>query len=241
MPTLVTVEDRTPWQWNVGAGYAAGARLGLDARISHLNLFGSAERVDLQGRVSRIERTAKAAFTLSDAWHPALLLSVQAGHQEIDERAFFVRSRGGQAAATWQWSSAVSSTVAYAVAREESDVDPSLDPLLGLEDGVLSAWSVDLDHQRQTSHGSPGRSLSLHVEQAGGWMAEEIFPRGLERDAGMGHVRAEPSVSFRRTCRRRERPRRDAGDEIRGVQAADRCPVRRGGQRVAGSMDDAVG
>ena len=84
-------------------GYAAGERLGLDARISHLNVFGSAERIDLQGRVSRIERTAEVAFTQNDAWHPALSLSLQARHQEIDERAFFVMSRGGQAAVSWQW------------------------------------------------------------------------------------------------------------------------------------------
>ena len=46
---------------------------------------------------------------------------------------------------------------------------PSLDPLLGLEDGMLSAWSLDLDHRRWRGR-RPARALSLHVEQAGGWM-----------------------------------------------------------------------
>ena len=169
VPTLITVEERTPWQWNLGLGYAAGERLGLDARISHLNVFGSAGRADLQGRVSRIERTVEAAFTQADTWHPALSLSLQGRHQEIDERAFFVLSRGGQAAVSWQWTSEFASTVSYAVTREESDVDPSLDPLLGLQDGLLSAWSVDLNHRRLLG-GTPARTLSLHVEQAGGWM-----------------------------------------------------------------------
>jgi outer membrane protein assembly factor BamA len=169
VPTLITVVEDTPWKWNLGLGYAAGERLAVDARLSHLNLFGSAERLDLQGRVSRIERTAEAAFTQNDLWHPALSLSLQARHQEIDERAFFVMSRGGQAAVTWQWTSALSTTGAYAVALERSDVDASLDPLLGLQDGVLSAWSVDVDHRRLTRD-VPMRTLSLHVEQAGGWM-----------------------------------------------------------------------
>ena len=168
VPTLITVEERTPWHWNVGAGYAAGERLAVDARISHLNVFGSAERFDLQGRLSRIERTAEAAFTQSDTWHPALSLSLLARHQEIDEQAFSVLSRGGQAAAAWQWTPDLSSTVSYAVSREESDVDPALGPLLGLQDGMLSAWSLDV-HRRAES-ASPTGNLSLHVEQAGGWM-----------------------------------------------------------------------
>ena len=170
VPTLITVEEDTPWKWNLGLGYAAGERLGVDARISHLNVFGSARRVDLQGRVSRIERTAEVAFTQNDTWHPALSFSLQARHREIDERAFFVLSRGGQAAVSWQWTRQFASTVSYAVALERSDVDASLDPLLGLEDGMLSAWSVDLDHRRVTSAGPPARTLSLHIEQAGGWM-----------------------------------------------------------------------
>jgi outer membrane protein assembly factor BamA len=164
VPMLVTVEEGTPWKWNLGLGYAAGERLGVDARISHLNVFGSAERIDLQGRVSRIERTADVSFTQTDAWHPAVSLSLQARHQEIDERSFFVMSRGGQAALSWQWTPQFASTVSYAATLERSRVDASLDPLLGLEDGMLSAWSIDLDHRKVT------RALSLHIEQAGRWM-----------------------------------------------------------------------
>ena len=149
---------------------AAGEQLGVDARISHLNVLGSARRVDLQGRVSSIERTAEVTFTQSDAWHPALSLSLQARHQELDQPAFFVVSRGGQAAVSWQWTKELSTTGSYAVALERSDVDASLDPLLGLEDGMLSAWSLDLDHRRVAPAGEPVRAVSLHIEQAGGWM-----------------------------------------------------------------------
>jgi translocation and assembly module TamA len=170
VPTLISVEEGTPWKWNLGAGYAAGEHLGVDARISHLNVLGSARRVDLQGRVSSIERTAEMTFTQSDAWHPALSLSLQARHHELDERAFFVMSRGGQAAVSWQWTKEFSTTGSYAVALERSDVDASLGPLLGLEDGMLSAWSLDLDHRRVAPAAEPARAVSLHIEQAGGWM-----------------------------------------------------------------------
>ncbi len=170
VPTLIRVVEGTPWKWNLGLGYAAGERLGADARISHLNVLGSAGRVDVQGRVSRIERTAEVAFTQNDAWHPSLSLSLQARHQELDQPVFFVMSRGGQAAASWQWTKAFSTTGSYAVALERSDVDSSLGPLLGLVDGVLNAWSIDFDHRGVTSEGAAARSLALHVEQAGGWM-----------------------------------------------------------------------
>ncbi len=148
VPTLITVEEQSPWQWNLSASYAAGERLGFDARVSHLNFLGAARRLDLQGRVSRIEQTGEVAFTQSEAWHPALSLSLQARHQEIDEQSFFVMSRGGQAAVSWQWTRALATTFSYAAALERSDVDEDLDVLLGLQDGMLSAWSIDLDHRR---------------------------------------------------------------------------------------------
>ena len=133
-----------------------------------------ASAIDLQGRVSRIERTAEVAFTQTDAWHPALSLSLQARHQEIDERAFFVMSRGGQAAVSWQWTKQFASTVSYAVALERSDVDASLDPLLGLEDGMLSAWSR---RSRSSPRGAGQRSC-----------ARDLAARRAGRRMDAGHV-----------------------------------------------------
>jgi outer membrane protein assembly factor BamA len=167
VPTRVTVEERSPWQWNLALGYAAGERLGLDARLSHLNLFGSARRLDIEGRVSRIERTAQLSFLQLDTWHPALSFSAQLRHQEIDERAFFVMSRGGQAAVRWEWTDALATTASYAVAVERSRVDSSLALLAGLQDGMLSAWSVDVDHRAPAREDeAPSRLLSL--PRAGG-------------------------------------------------------------------------
>jgi translocation and assembly module TamA len=172
VPTLITVEEGTPWQWNLGFSYAAGERLGIDARLSHLDFLGSARRLDLQGRISRVEGMADVGFTQADAWHPSLAFTLQARHREIDERSFFVLSRGGQAAVSWQWTPSFSTTGAYAVALEESDVDPTLAPLLVLQDGMLSAWSLDLAHRTPPAADTPPvRTLSLHVEQAGGWMS----------------------------------------------------------------------
>ena len=177
IPTLITVEERTPWHWNLGVGYAAGDELSVDARVSHVNFLGSARRLDLEGRLSAIERNAGITLTQSDSWHRSLSLSLSARHREIDERSFFVLSRGGQAAATWQWTSRLASTFSYAVALERSTVHSSLVPLAVLQDGVLSAWSVDLDRSvaARSSAGAgnnplPSQTMALHLEQAGGWM-----------------------------------------------------------------------
>jgi translocation and assembly module TamA len=198
VPTLITVEEQSPWQWNLSASYAAGERLGFDARVSHLNFLGAARRLDLQGRVSRIERMGEVALTQTEAWHPALSLSLQARHREIDEHSFFVLSRGGQAAVSWQWTRAFSTTLSYASAFERSDVSAGLDPFLGLQDGMLNAWSIDLDDRRVQPDPQAGllvsnidtppvQTMSLHVEQAGRWMPGTFNYFNLIGDARRYH------------------------------------------------------
>jgi outer membrane protein assembly factor BamA len=195
VPTLITVEETTPWKWNLGLSYDAGEQLGVDARVSHLNVFGAAERIDLQGRVSQIERAVDVAFTQTDAWHPALSLSLQGRHQEIDERSFFVMSRGGQVAVSWQWTPRLSTTASYAATLERSEVDPSLDPLLGLEDGMLTAWAIDVDHRRVVGN-ALARALSLHVEQAGEWMPGSFNYFSIAGDARHYHHALDGRVVF---------------------------------------------
>jgi outer membrane protein assembly factor BamA len=160
VPTIVTVVERSPWRWNLSLGYSAGERLGVEGRVSHLNFLGSARRVDFEGGVSRIDRRVEAAFTQTDTWHPAVSLSAEARNAEIDADAFNVLTRGGQASLTWRRHSESAITVSYASALERSRVDAGLALLTGLRDGMLNAWSIDIDH----------RTLSLHLEQAGGWM-----------------------------------------------------------------------
>ncbi len=164
VPTTITVEERSPWRWNLSLSYAAGERLGVGARVSHLNFLGDARRLDLEGRLSYIDRQARVGFTQTDAWHPALSLSAEARHWELDEYAFHVLSQGGQAAVTWRWTPEFATTASYATALEKSQVDSSLELLTGLQDGMLNAWSLDFD-VRRSAH-----VLLLHLEQAGGWM-----------------------------------------------------------------------
>jgi len=196
VPTLVTVEEGSPWKWNVGAGYAAGERLAVDARISHLNVLGSARRVDVLGRVSAIERTGEVFFTQNDSWHPSLSFTLQARHQEIEQPAFFVTSRGGQAAVSWQWTRNLSTTGSYAVAVERSNVGSSLGPLLGLEDGMLSAWSLDVDHRNVRPDSSVADTVAIHFEQAGQWMPGTFNYVSMIGDARHYRSRLDGKVVF---------------------------------------------
>lgn len=175
VPTIITVEERSPWQWNLSLSYAAGERLGVDGRVGHLNFFGAARRLDFGARISRIERRAEASFTQVEAWHPSLSVALEARHLELDEHAFHVFSRGGQGAAGWRWRPGLTTTFSYAAAHERSDVDPSLAILTGLQDGMLNAWSLDLEHRvpadtRLDPAPTYTSAVDLHFEQAGAWL-----------------------------------------------------------------------
>jgi outer membrane protein assembly factor BamA len=172
VPILITVTEQNPWRWNLALGYAAGERLGLEARLRNMNLFGGAQRLELTGRISKIDHLAEAVFTQPQVLNPRLALSLLARDWSIDDPAFHAASKGGQAALTWMEGPEFSATFAYAVSRERSRAIAGLDPLTGLQDGMLSAWSVDLDRRALTAASATpsGPVLMLHLEQAGGWM-----------------------------------------------------------------------
>jgi hypothetical protein len=111
-------------------------------------------------------------FTQPDVWRPGMSLSLQGRNWTIDDPAFRALSRGGQGALTWFWTPRLSSTIAYGASFERGRIPGGLDPLTGLQDGMLSAWSIDVDHRTpDVERSAPsGRVLMLHVEQAGGWM-----------------------------------------------------------------------
>ena len=172
VPILIAVTEQNPWRWNLALGYAAGERLGLEARLRNMNFLGGARRVELGGSISKIEHLVEATFTQPQLVTPRLALSLLARDWSIDDPAFRAVSTGGQGAVTWMHTPQFSATFAYAASRERSRMPSGLDSLTGLQTGMLSAWSVDLD-RRTPATASPAPSglvLMLHLEQAGGWM-----------------------------------------------------------------------
>jgi len=160
VPILITVTEQNPWRWNLSLGYAAGERLGLEARVGNVNFLGGARRLELTGRISKIDRLAEVAFVQPQLRTPHLTVTLVARHWSLDAPAFHAASKGGQAAVMWMHGPEFSATFGYAASRERSQVSDALDPLTGLQTGLLSAWSVGLN----------GRRMTLYLEQAGGWM-----------------------------------------------------------------------
>ncbi|MCM3879177.1 MAG: BamA/TamA family outer membrane protein [Vicinamibacterales bacterium] len=172
VPTLITVEEQNPWRWNLSLGYEAAERLSFEARLRNVNFFGGARHLEITGRVSSIDRLAEVMFIQPELIRPRVSLSLQARHWSVDGPAFQALSRGGQAAVTWTSTPRLSTTFAYAASRERGNVTRGLDPLTELQDGMLSAWSLDLDHRTPgVERAAPsGRAMLMHLEQAGGWM-----------------------------------------------------------------------
>jgi outer membrane protein assembly factor BamA len=172
VPILITVTEQNPWLWNLSLGYTAGERLGLEARVGNMNFLGGARRLELGGRISKIDHLAEAAFTQPQLLTPRLALSLLARDWSIDNPAFHVVSKGGQAGVTWMRTPQFSATFGYAASRERSRLAGSVDSLTGPQDGMLSAWSVDIGRGALTSVGAAPSGLvsTLHLEQAGGWM-----------------------------------------------------------------------
>jgi translocation and assembly module TamA len=173
VPILITVTEQNPWRWNVALGYAASERLGVEARIGNMNFLGGARRLELTGRISKIDHLVEVGLIQPQLGSPRLTLSMSARDWSIDYPAFHAVSTGGQAAFTWVHNSRSSATVAYAVARERGQLSTGvLDSVTGLQNGLLSAWSVHLDCRTLTpSNRAPsGHEWTLYLEQAGGWM-----------------------------------------------------------------------
>jgi len=42
VPILITVTEQNRWRWNLSLGYAAGERLGIEARLANMNFLGGA-------------------------------------------------------------------------------------------------------------------------------------------------------------------------------------------------------
>ncbi len=172
VPILVTVEERSPWRWNVSVGYADSERVSLEAQVRHMNFLGGARRLELTGRVSAIDRLAQAGFVQPQLWRPGVSLSLQATSWSIDDPVVHGLSRGGRAALTRAWSPRASITVAYAASLERGRSPGGLEAMTGLQDGTLNAWSSVLAHRTPGADrpAPSGRAVTFVVEQAGGWM-----------------------------------------------------------------------
>lgn len=193
VPVTVTVTEGKHRKVNFGLGYGSEekARGSIDWR--HVNFFGGARTLQLEGSYSALSKGGRVNFrqpylfgprynfvASANSWHrrePAYELDTRGGRISL-ERTFARRGplsqRQGQMSASLSYTHEFQS---YEVAEEALNrpdfiktlIALGLDPLNGKARGLLS--SIDLDVHRSTADSTvnarQGYTVDLHLERAG--------------------------------------------------------------------------
>ena len=193
VPVKVTVTEGKHRKVNFGVGYGSEekARASIDWR--HVNFFGGARTLQLEGKYSALSKGGRVNFRQPYLFSPrvSLLVSGQSWHR--NEPAYTLNTNGGRVTVERtlprpgpfsRRSAASSMSLTYTNEFQSYQVSelalhtPSflktlislgLDPLNGTARGLLS--SVDLDYHRSTADNAlnarSGYTLDAHLEQAG--------------------------------------------------------------------------
>lgn len=139
-------------------GYTTDAREGATLGWEHRNLFGGAEKLELEGGIDQISRSAKAELTLPQFYHPDQQLQLLFDIDTEEPDAYTSRSREMAAILSRDWSGGRRASIGVALTDSkieetgESDERFSLLSLpiaLGLDrrDDPVAAragWAVDI-------------------------------------------------------------------------------------------------
>lgn len=196
VPVRVTVTEGKHRKVNFGLGYGSEekGRASIDWR--HVNFFGGARTLQLEGSYSALSRGGRVNFRQPYLFGPRynLLTTAQSWHR--DEPAYDLTTRGGRISLERtfarrgpisQRQGTMSASLTYTNEYESYGVeqfaldDPTahdllislgLDPLNGTARGLLS--SIDLDFHRSTADSTVnarrGYTLDVHLERAGSFL-----------------------------------------------------------------------
>jgi outer membrane protein insertion porin family/translocation and assembly module TamA len=200
VPTRVTVTEGKHRKVNLGLGYGSEERARAQIDWRHVNFFGGARTAQLVARYSGLDRGVRVNFGEPYFFtrNYSLTLSAQSWH--ADEPAFILDTRGGQVTITRRFGPrrsrlrpastyAPPTTLSFSYANELEDYSISNDTLLDLtqRDELIALGldprgfgggrrsAVSLDAGRNTTgnllNARKGYVTSLHLEQAGRWLA----------------------------------------------------------------------
>jgi outer membrane protein assembly complex protein YaeT len=196
VPVKVTVTEGKHRKVNFGLGYGSEekGRASIDWR--HVNFFGGARTLQLEGSYSALSRGGRVNFRQPYVFGPRynLLTTAQSWHR--DEPAYDLNTRGGRVSLERtfarrgpisQRQGTMSASLTYTNEFQSYSVeqfaldDPGahdllislgLDPLNGTARGLLS--SIDLDFHRSTADSTVnarrGYTLDVHLERAGSFL-----------------------------------------------------------------------
>jgi outer membrane protein assembly complex protein YaeT len=196
VPVKAVIQEGKHRRVGFGVGYGTEDKARVTANWRHVNFFGGARTLGLEGKYSSLDRGVRANFTEPYFFSPSYKLSLSAQNWYADEPAFTLLTRGGRASISREIArrdvsrrrfSTTRASVSFINEFESQTIsnealnDPTfrdelialgLDPRTGEQEGTVVALAFDISHDttRNLLDARNGYLLSLHLEQAGSWL-----------------------------------------------------------------------
>jgi outer membrane protein insertion porin family/translocation and assembly module TamA len=189
LPVRITVAEGKHRKLNFGVGYGSEEHLRGRIRWDHVNFFGGARHLGLEGRWSSLDRGVRANFREPFFFNKRLSFNIEGQSWFASEPVYSQRTVGGRFSVRYDSSSrqflSVGMINEYQTSTIEDEAlnDPTIwDDLISLgldprDDGRSSGRvsAVYADFSRNTTNNildaRRGYIINAHIEQAGGWLS----------------------------------------------------------------------
>jgi outer membrane protein assembly complex protein YaeT len=199
VPVRITVGESKHRKVNFGLGYGSEEHVRARIRWDHVNFFGGARHLGLEGRWSSLDRGVRAEFREPFFIRPALSLNFEGQQWHAAEPVYTQNTVGGRAIIRHEvtpkqfWSVSVINEYQQSKIEDVALDDPTirnnlialgLDPRTGESRGTVGALAFDFSRRTANNliDARRGYLLTFHAEEAGDWLwgTYNYFNVGLE-------------------------------------------------------------
>ena len=187
VPVRITVAEGKHQKVTTGVGYGTEEQARARARWDHLNVFGGAQQVGVEGKWSSLDRGVRVDYREPFFLSSRLSLNFDGQVWQAKEPVYDSKQVGGRAVLRYQPNQQTFWTFSLANERQQSTIEPEaladftirddlialgLDPTTGGSRGTLSALALDFSRNTTNSllNATSGYVLNGHLEQAGKWL-----------------------------------------------------------------------
>lgn len=196
VPVKAVIQEGKHRRVGFGVGYGSEDRARVTGNWRHVNFFGGARTLSLDGKWSSLDRGVRANFIEPYFFSPSYKLTLSGQNWYANEPAFTLLTQGGRASISREIArrdparrrfSTTRASVSFINEYEHQTIsnealnDPTfrdelialgLDPRSGDQKGTVVAFALDISHDttRNLLDARNGYVLSLHLEQAGSWL-----------------------------------------------------------------------